>query len=134
MIPTEELKEKLVNAYFTNDLFGRVEVLYKSGDSGSLGSFMFDYSRDELMKQTLVDAGVDEETLISNTETYRRNIISSRNSQIHKVARELAKEMVGINDLELQKTQLAQEIKNTEVTLGNQLQAIKNTKIELGNK
>ena len=121
MIPTEELKEKLVNAYFTDDLFGTVEVLYKYGDSGGLGSFMFDYSRDELMKQSLADAGVDEETLINNTETYRRNIISSRNSQIHKVARELAKEMIGSRDLEKEKIELSQAIKNTKIELGNKL-------------
>ena len=114
MIPTEVLKEKLVNTYFTGDMFGTVEVLYKSEETGGLASFMFDYSRDELMRQSLEHAGVDEETLVSNTIERRRLISKAKSDEVLEAAKKLSQNMIEENKkkMNVMARKMASEITN----------------------
>ena len=114
MIPTEVLKEKLVNTYFTGDMFGTVEVLYKSEETGGLSSFMFDYSRDELMRQSLEHAGVDEETLVSNTIERRRLISKAKSDEVLEAAKKLSQNMIEENKkkMNVMARKMASEITN----------------------
>jgi hypothetical protein len=107
---------KIIDARYIDLEYSLVELTY-TGDDGNVYAHALRVDENNQEWLDLLAEGWDQERLLDGTAEYKRQASADFNGQVNELARKLAKEMIGMKELEEQKTALESKISNQEKTL-----------------
>lgn len=107
---------KILTAHYIDPEYSIVELTY-TGEDGGVHAHALRVDPENPEWQALLADGWDQERLLDGTVEYKRQASADFNSQVNEVARKLAKEMIGMKELEQQKADLESKISTQEKTL-----------------
>jgi hypothetical protein len=104
---------KIIDARYIDLEYSLVELTY-TGDDGNVYAHALRVDENNQEWLDLLAEGWDQERLLDGTAEYKRQASADFNGQVNELARKLAKEMIGMKELEEQKTALESKISNQE--------------------
>lgn len=107
---------KILTAHYADLDYSVVELTY-TADDGKVYAHALTVDPNNQEWLDLLAEGWDEERLLDGTAEYKRQASADFNNQVNEMARKLAKEMIGMKELEEQKAALESKISNQEKTL-----------------
>lgn len=110
-----EFSGKIVSAFYANEAHDLVKIRWD--DNGTLNVYHLPVDENNAEFQELLDEGWDLEKLLDETAEELRGQSQAYNKQVNQVAKELAREMLGMQVLQDQKAELEKQVNDKETTL-----------------
>lgn len=110
-----EFSGKIVSAFYANEAHDIIKVRWD--DNGTLNVYHVPVDENNADFQALVKEGWNAEKLLDEMAEELRGQSQAFNTRINAVAKELAREMVGLQVLQDQKEELEKQVSDKETTL-----------------